>query len=343
MKGAKMSKQNKIRREFEREFQNASEFRGDFQSEIQNTCQNSRRKFIKTSAKMASLATLSVFTSINLNACKNDEKSGSKAYNPNQNNLNSNKGETMNLTNTARQNLERYFGADFARGELAQNDKEFFEAYANFAFDEVLAHTNLDEKERLMLTLGALIATQGASEYKNMLEAALNAGVLPVQVKEICYQATPYVGMGKALEFILATNEVFKKHQIALPLPAQSTTIRQNRVQKGLKTQRALFGEAIDKGNAAAPADEKHIRTFLSGHCFGDFYTREGLDLRFRELLTFVFVASLGGADAQVKAHIQGNFNIGNDRARLIATLTALVPYIGYPRVLNALGAIPKA
>lgn len=141
----------------------------------------------------------------------------------------------------------------------------------------------------------------------------------------------------------MATNEVFKKHQIALPLPTQSTTTRQNRVQKGLETQRAIFGEAIDKGNAAAPADEKHIRTFLSGHCFGDFYTREGLDLRFRELLTFVFVASLGGADAQVKAHIQGNLNIGNDRARLIATLTALVPYIGYPRVLNALGAIPKA
>ena len=182
---------------------------------------------------MASLATLWVFASINLNACKSDEKSGSKAQNPNQNNLNSNKGETMNLTNTARQNLERYFGADFTRGELAQNDKEFFEAYANFAFDEVLAHTNLDEKERLMLTLGALIATQGVSEYKNMLEAALNAGASPVQVKEICYQATPYVGMGKALEFILATNEVFKKHQIALPLPAQSTTTRQNRVQKG--------------------------------------------------------------------------------------------------------------
>ena len=114
-------------------------------------------------------------------------------------------------------------------------------------------------------------------------------------------------------------------------------------MQKGLETQRALFGEAIDKGNAAASADEKHIRTFLSEHCFGDFYTREGLDLRFRELLTFVFVASLGGADAQVKAHIQGNLGIGNDRARLIATLTALVPYIGYPRVLNALEAIPKA
>lgn len=95
MKGAVMNKQSKKEREFERKFQNVSEFRGDFQSEMQSTCQNSRRKFIKTSAKMASLATLSVIASINLNACKSDEKSGSKAQNPNQNNLNSNKGETM--------------------------------------------------------------------------------------------------------------------------------------------------------------------------------------------------------------------------------------------------------
>ena len=248
----------------------------------------------------------------------------------------------MNLTNTAKLNLERYFGKDFALGELAQNDAEFLERYANFAFDEVLSHTNLEEQERLMLTLGALIATQGVSEYKNMLNASLNAGVYPSAIKEICYQATPYIGMGKGLEFIIATNEVFKQRKIPMPLESRATTTRENRAQKGLEVQRAIFGKAIDKGNASAPDDEKHIRRFLSGHCFGDFYTRGGLTLKFRELLTFVFVASIGGADAQVKAHIQGNLNMGNDRATLIATITALIPYIGYPRALNALSALPK-
>lgn len=66
------------------------------------------------------------------------------------------------------------------------------------------------------------------------------------------------------------------------------------------------------------------------------------IDPRLKAIAT-ISMYDMGGADAQVKAHIQGNLNIGNDRARLIATLTALVPYIGYPRVLNALGAIPKA
>lgn len=302
-----------------------------------------RREFIKQGAKVASVAGFAVLAGAGISACSDNQGDNKNSDKADKNaNTNHNKGESMNLTTTAQSHLERYFGKDFSTSELAQNDAEFLERYANFAFDEVLIHTNLEEKERLMLTLGALIATQGVSEYKNMLEASLNAGIKPAAIKEICYQATPYVGMGKGLEFILATNEVFKARKIPMPTQARSTTTRQNRVEKGLEIQRKIFGEAIDKGNAAAPSDEKHIRTFLSGHCFGDFYTREGLDLKFRELLTFVFVASLGGADAQVKAHIQGNLNMGNDRAKLIATITALIPYIGYPRALNALSAIPK-
>lgn len=48
----------------------------------------------------------------------------------------------------------------------------------------------------------------------------------------------------------------------------------------------------------------------------------------------------MGGAEPQLKAHITGNLRNGNDRAKLIAVITALVPYIGYPRSLNALSAI---
>ncbi|WP_239056455.1 carboxymuconolactone decarboxylase family protein [Helicobacter apodemus] len=84
------------------------------------------------------------------------------------------------------------------------------------------------------------------------------------------------------------------------------------------------------------------MRTFLSANCFGDYYTRGGLLLKFRELLTFVYILSMGGADSQVRAHIAGNLRIGNDRAKLIAVVTALVPYIGYPRSLNALSVLDE-
>ena len=85
-----------------------------------------------------------------------------------------------------------------------------------------------------------------------------------------------------------------------------------------------------------------HIQRFLSANCFGDRYTRTGIDVPTRELLTLSMLVSLGGCDAQVKGHVAGNLNDGNDRARLIDVVTQLPPFIGYPRALNALRAIDE-
>ena len=75
---------------------------------------------------------------------------------------------------------------------------------------------------------------------------------------------------------------------------------------------------------------------------FGDYYTRGYLDLRTREILTFAMLISLGGCEPQVKGHIGGNLNVGNTREFLIATVTQLLPYIGYPRSLNVLRCIDE-
>nr|WP_240723885.1 carboxymuconolactone decarboxylase family protein [Helicobacter pullorum] len=249
------------------------------------------------------------------------------------------KETTMNeLTPTAKANLERLFGTS----KLPQEDLEFFTNYANFAFDEVWEKSPLREHERLLIILASLVAIPAKEEFGTMLNAALNLGINPIAIKEVVYQATPYVGMGKIAEIVSLTNTIFKQRGIKLPLESQGTTNRENRKQKGLETQRVLFGEGIDKSNAAAPSDQRHIRDFLSANCFGDYYTRTGLELKFRELITFVYIASMGGAEPQLRAHIAGNLRNGNDRAKLTAVITALVPYIGYPRSLNALSAIDE-
>ena len=41
-----------------------------------------------------------------------------------------------------------------------------------------------------------------------MAAAALRVGLTPVQLKEVVYQGVPYVGMGKAYDFLHATNEL---------------------------------------------------------------------------------------------------------------------------------------
>jgi 4-carboxymuconolactone decarboxylase len=83
-----------------------------------------------------------------------------------------------------------------------------------------------------------------------------------------------------------------------------------------------------------------HIQRYLSDNCFGDYLTRGGLDLKTRELLTFSMLASLGGCEPQLAGHVVANLATGNDRKALIGVVTQLLPFIGYPRALNALRVI---
>jgi len=226
---------------------------------------------------------------------------------------------------------------------LAVTDPELIEIFDNFAFDEVLRHGNLDTRSLLMIQLASMIASQALREYRVMLGAALTVGVTPVEVKEIVYQAVPYVGMAKVFDFIHATNEVLTERGVALPLPNQSTTTPETRAEKGLAVQKQIVGDSvIEKLIESAPADQKHIQHYLSANCFGDHLTRTGIDVPTRELLTFSMLVSLGGCESQVKGHIAANVHVGNDRARLIDVLTQLLPFIGYPRTLNGLRAVDE-
>jgi 4-carboxymuconolactone decarboxylase len=219
-------------------------------------------------------------------------------------------------------------------------DPELIEMFDNFAFDEVLRETRLDTRTRLMVQLSSLIALGAVAEYRLMLGAALNVGVTPIETKEIAYQAVAYVGMGRVFDFLHATNDVLTSRGIELPLPGQSTTTPETRFDEGLEVQKRIFGDRIDQMYAQSPKDQVHIQRHLSANCFGDIYTRTGLDLKTRELLTFAMLASLGGCEPQLGGHVAANLSVGNDRQVLVGTVTALLPFIGYPRSLNAIRVI---
>ena len=189
-----------------------------------------------------------------------------------------------------------------------------------------------------MVQLASMIACQAVGEYRVMLGAALTVGVTPVEAKEIVYQAVPYVGMAKVFDFLHATNDVLTARGVELPLERQSTTTPETRAEKGLAVQKQIVGaDAVDAMYASAPDDELHFQHFLSANCFGDHYTRTGVDVPTRELLTFAMLISLGGCEPQAKGHVAANLNVGNGRDVLLAVITQLLPFIGYPRSLNAL------
>lgn len=224
--------------------------------------------------------------------------------------------------------------------DLYITDPEFAERFEHFAFNEVINEENqqLDDRTRYMVILAALIGCGGVDAYKEMLPKALENGITPIEAREIVYQAADYLGYGRMLPFLNTANEIFVEKDIQLPLDGQATTNLGNRLEKGIEVQAEIFGEHMKEAWKAG-----HINRWLAANCFGDYYTRKGLTLAERELITFCFLMAQGGCEPQLIAHSKGNMNMGNDRAFLIKVVSQCLPYIGYPRSLNAISCVGKA
>lgn len=236
--------------------------------------------------------------------------------------------------------VKRFGGEPFG---LTENDPEFSGIFSGFAFDEVLRESSLDDKTRFLAILSALLGCQGLEAFRAMAPGALHSGVTPVELKELVYQGAAYLGLGRVLPFLHAVNQVLEEQGVSLPLPSQGTTTPETRLEAGNQVQVDIFGEQMKGFQHSGPEESRHINRWLAGNCFGDYYTRGGLDHRQRELITFCFLAAQGGCEPQLVSHAAANLYIGNNKAFLIDVLSQCLPYIGYPRSLNALRCVNEA
>lgn len=247
----------------------------------------------------------------------------------------------MAMTDNANSYYEKMFqGEDIG---LAATDPEFAERFYNFAFDEVVNQDDMDDRTRFMAILAALIGCQGSEEYRVMVPAAMSAGVTPVEMKEIVYQAVAYLGIGRVLPFLRITNEVMLAKGVSLPLEPQGKNAMEERIETGNQVQVDIFGEGMKDFHKSGPEESRHINRWLADNCFGDYYTRGGLDYRQREMITFCYLMAQGGCEPQLTSHAAANIRIGNDKGFLISVISQCLPYIGYPRSLNALRCVNEA
>ena len=244
----------------------------------------------------------------------------------------------MNMDTEKR--IDKLFaGASFA---LKKTDPEFAEIIANFSQGEVTEENKLTEKEQMLCILSVLLGCQGMGEFQNVLHTALNAGMKPVAIKEVIYQATAYLGIGRTYDFLMAANQIMEQHEIKLPLAPQAATNEKNRFEDGLAKQVELFGENMAKRQTDAPPLRRNINRWLADNCFGDYYTRNGLNNQEREMITFCFLLAQGGCENQLRGHTAGNLGVGNDKEKLYSIVEQCMPYIGYPRSLNAMNIIDE-
>ena len=212
-----------------------------------------------------------------------------------------------------------------------------------YIFGDVCYTGSLDNRMRELVTVTVLTTLSTLPQLKAHVGASLNAGCTPVEIREAIYQCAPFIGFPKTLNAISTMNEVFTASGLELPLPGQTTLTGESedeRYQKGLAIQAPLYGDEIAARYTWLPEPfDKAVPRFLTELCFGDFNTRTGLDGKTRELLTVVLLAALGGAEVQLKSHVQGALKAGNTREEVVCALIHASGYMGIPRLFNALNA----
>jgi 4-carboxymuconolactone decarboxylase len=110
------------------------------------------------------------------------------------------------------------------------------------------------------------------------------------------------------------------------------------RLDKGKRKFEELYGEGKADGLVAMQTGlAQDLARYGIEFNFGDIYSRPGLTLAQREMVSLGVLVAMGGLEPQVKGHTRGALNAGLTPTEILETVIHTVQYCGFPRALNAI------
>lgn len=241
------------------------------------------------------------------------------------------KEDTMDRIELCRKNYTALFGGEALTG--TGTDPELMDILQKYIFGEVFrCGRSRPEDPRTDYLYGAF-GDADPAPAQSPCSSSSHGGCHARRTREAVYQCAPFVGFPKTLNAVSVVNEVFRERGISLPLEAQGTVTEADRYRRGATIQHRLYGDEAGQKTTYVPGGVGgDVARLLTGFCFGDFYTRQGLDLKTRELLVFCMLTTLE-ADGLLRSHVSGNLELGNTPEILAAAVIQCMPYIGcHPR-----------
>ena len=161
----------------------------------------------------------------------------------------------------------------------------------------------LEPVTRHMAILAALLGCQGIDAFREELPDALNARSYPCNGQRDRLSGRGLSGNRPGAALPGSRKRDSNAARRIPSLGGQATTTMENRLEKGAQAQADIFGPQMLEAWKAG-----HINRWLAANCFGDYYTRTGLTLPQREMITFCFLAAQGGCEPPADKPRQGEY-----------------------------------
>ena len=113
--------------------------------------------------------------------------------------------------------------------------------------------------------------------------------------------------------------------------------MNKKRYEEGLAVRRAVLGtEYVDKSLRSADEFTRPMQELVTEYCWGEIWTRPGLDRRTRSFLNLAMLTALNRPH-EIKLHVRGALNNGLTREELMEVFLQSAIYCGVPAALDAM------
>lgn len=115
------------------------------------------------------------------------------------------------------------------------------------------------------------------------------------------------------------------------------TIVDKRRYDEGLAVRKAVLGaEHVEKSLQAADEFTRPMQDLVTEYCWGEIWTRPGLDRKTRSFLNLAMLTALNRPH-EIKLHVRGALNNGLTRDELMEVFLQSAIYCGVPAALDAM------
>jgi 4-carboxymuconolactone decarboxylase len=198
-------------------------------------------------------------------------------------------------------------------------------------YGSIWSRPGLDLKYRVMATLTAAAIQLAATQVRAQIRNALNVGITPEELIEICMMITFYGGIPAAYNALAVARDVFEERGIDVTLPAtfDPSVAPEALYERGLAKHQELMPDVFGYHPTEPTPEEHDLDVLMQEYLWGAIWTRPGLDLKSRIVCALAARVVKGQYDLSVRRMIEGALRSGFTPTEIMEVGMQLAFYIG--------------
>jgi len=198
-------------------------------------------------------------------------------------------------------------------------------------YGSIWSRPGLDLKYRAMATLTVAAIQLATSQVRTHVRNALNVGITPEEIIEICMMIAFYGGIPAAYNALAVTREVFEERgmHVTLPETFDPSVTPDTLYERGIAKHQELMPDVFGYHPMEPTQVEHDLDVLMQEYLWGAIWTRPGLDMKSRVVCALAARVVKGQFDLSVRRMIEGALRYGFSQTEIMEVGMQLVFYIG--------------